>query len=132
MEDNERVGEQITWENPNYRINFVKPCLTDKKKKMADAKLIDFQMNAKDMCELLINSRQFDNVNFSENLGVARIEWMGKTITLFNTGEITIRSAENLEDVKNTVEKICSILSRLKPAKEKKEEEKYKPGKVEM
>ncbi len=125
----EIIGEEIEVKTPEYRINFIRPCLTDRKKKMADAKLLGMGIDPKDMVELLMNCRQFDNVSYSEKLGVARIEWQGKTIMVFNTGEITIRSAESIEDVKNTVERICSILSRLKPAgKAEEKSRQYRPG----
>jgi|GEM_PF-5957180 ArsR family metal-binding transcriptional regulator len=127
------VGEQITWSTQAYKISYIRPCFTDKSKKMAEARFSESVADSKEMCELLMNSRQFDNVTYSEKLGIARIEWMGKTITIFNTGEITVRSAESIEDVKSTIDKIYGILSRLMVKKEpEKKDRKYKPGEVEM
>jgi len=102
-------GEEIILKTRGYKIDIIKPCTTDRKKKMAEG-VIEKLPNIKDVSEVLVNSKQFDKVVFSPKLGVIKVRLGRKNIVIFDTGRVIIRYAENIDDVKNIIEKIYKII----------------------
>ena len=54
---------------------------------------------------------KFAETRISSNLGVARIQWHGKKITISKNGRIIIRESTNEEDAKATIEFLSRLLA---------------------
>jgi len=97
----------------DIKVTYIRPCVTDAGKVSAETRLVsrgrtssellsDFFDSAR-LCWLLSISRIFSKVKCSEKLGIAKMEFEGKTIVVSKGGRINIRTAEDKEDALRTV-----------------------------
>ncbi|MBU1135205.1 MAG: hypothetical protein KKG13_01660 [Nanoarchaeota archaeon] len=102
-------GESLLVKTKDYELNFIKPCITERKKVLAEVKLRrGFKPEV--LCDIMSKSKLAKHTKCSEDLGIARIEWEGKTILVFASGEINIRRADDKEDALKTANFIKDIL----------------------
>lgn len=102
-------GESLLIKSKDFELNFIKPCITERKKVLAEVKLRrGFRPEV--LCEIMSKSKLAKYTKCSEDLGIARIEWKGKTILVFASGEINIRRAEDKKDALETANFIKDIL----------------------
>ena len=102
-----KEGETVTILRQAYTINYIKPCTMEKGKKMARILL---RKVPKGFLEKLDHSI-FDEFNFFPEMGLAKIRISRKHIMIFQTGEISIRAAENEKDVLETADLFASLLN---------------------
>lgn len=101
------TGESITIiRSKGYTLHYIKPCTMEKGKKMAKVRLENPPKNIFQKLE----KQQFDEMKPFPDLGVAKIRMNGKHIMVFQTGEISIRAAEDERDVLETAELLANIL----------------------
>jgi len=95
----------------NLGMTYIRPCVTEAGKISAETHLgsardgsessSDFLDSSK-LCWLLNLSQIFSGVKCSQNLGIAKIEFNGKTVVVSKGGRINVRTAENKEDALET------------------------------
>jgi len=95
-------------------VLYVQPCASERGKLMADIELtkdVDSHfIDPKTLCSLLeIHRRRFAEMRCSEKLGVAKLRWGGRDISVFKNGKIKIQLAIDREEIL----KIASSVSRL-------------------
>jgi TATA-box binding protein (TBP) (component of TFIID and TFIIIB) len=103
-----KKGEVVTIIKPGYKINFIKPCVTERGKKMAEAFLNVKKLNMDMLFETA--KKAFSSVKYSKELGLIRITFNKKAVLIFDSGKVVIRRAENERDVIETVEKIAGLI----------------------
>ena len=100
-------GETLTIvRRAGYTINHIRPCTMEKGKKMAKVRLAN---PPKDIFSRL-EKEGFDELKSFPELGLAKIKMKGKHIIVFQNGEITIRAADDREDILRTAEILANIL----------------------
>jgi len=104
-----KEGESFLVKSADYDINFIKPCVSDRKKFLAEVKL-KRKFAPKTLCEILEKSRLAKYTKCSEDLGIARISLGQKNIIIFASGEISIRKANDKKDAIDTANFIKSVL----------------------
>ncbi|MBL7206447.1 MAG: hypothetical protein ISS36_02510 [Candidatus Aenigmarchaeota archaeon] len=87
------TGEEVTILRKDYKINYIKPCKTDSDKRMAEANLLNFKMDCKDMYDILKKSGLFGTVKLSEKINTVRAENPG-SVTIFDTGKLSFKRME--------------------------------------
>ncbi|MFH1445356.1 MAG: hypothetical protein ABIF08_02650 [Nanoarchaeota archaeon] len=102
-------GESLLIKSKDYEISFIKPCATTRKKILAEV-MLKHGFKPRALCELISKSKIAKYAKCSEDLGVARIEWEGKTIIVFASGEVSIRRADDKKDAIKTANFIKDIL----------------------
>ncbi|MEW6222696.1 MAG: hypothetical protein AB1476_05260 [Candidatus Hadarchaeota archaeon] len=106
-------------------VVYVQPCASEKGKLMADIELKKEEgegIDAKTLCYLLdIHRRRFSELRCSPSLGVAKLTWKGKEISIFKSCKLKIQRAidkEELLRVGNSVSRlvwgaaICEVCGR--------------------
>ncbi|MFH1821596.1 MAG: hypothetical protein ABH852_04050, partial [Methanobacteriota archaeon] len=73
-------------------VLYVQPCASERGKLMADIELTKEQdaqfLDPKTLCSLLdIHRRRFAEMRCSEKLGVAKLKWGGREISIFKSGK---------------------------------------------
>jgi len=106
-------------------VMYFHPCVKDKTKISADIKLKK-ALNVKSIYKLAKITGLFTNVKYSEDLDLLKFDYKGKTLLMFGNGTVEIRSAENQEDVKETLE----FLDRISKEAVETEEEVKDNGKT--
>jgi len=102
-----RTGESLTIKSRDYTLQYIRPCTMEKGKKMAK---LTIKKMPKDFYQRLEQSDRLCEVKSFPDLGVSKIRLKGKHIMVFKSGEISIRAAENKEDVLKTCELLVNIL----------------------
>ncbi|MBI2674815.1 MAG: hypothetical protein HYX24_00015 [Candidatus Aenigmarchaeota archaeon] len=102
-------GETLIVIRHGFRLNYIKPCMTDRQKRMAEVILNNGRMDPYRMCDTL--SKAFDNVRCSPEIGVARIKIGDMNIMVFDSGRIVIRQAADDAGIIQIAEKIAALLS---------------------
>ncbi len=101
----EKTGETVFHKTKKYSIHTIRPCRRDASKIMAEAKLR--LKKPISMSELKAHLRKkFKKVQYAPNIRAARIDWEGKIIILFDSGEMYVREAKNERDILETVQMI--------------------------
>jgi len=95
-------------------VLYVKPCTSEHGKLMADIELTKDQdsrfMDPKTLCSLLeIHKRRFAEMRCSEKLGVAKLKWSGKEISIFKNGKLKIQQAADRDEIL----RVANSMSRL-------------------
>lgn len=95
-------------------VLYVQPCASERGKLMADIELIrepDVQfIDPPTLCSLLeIHRRRFAELKCSPNLGVAKLKWRGRDISIFRTGKLKIQRALDRDEIL----RIANSISRL-------------------
>lgn len=93
---------------------FVQPCTSERGKLMADIELTretDSRfLDPEKLCSLLrIHRHRFSDLRCSENLGVAKLRWGGRDISIFRNGKIKIQQARDREEIL----RVANAVSRL-------------------
>lgn len=93
---------------------YVRPCASERGKLMADLELTkdsDSQfIDPKALCSLLeIHRRRFSEMKCSEKLGVAKLKWGGKEISIFKNGKLKVQQAMDREEIL----RVAGSISRL-------------------
>jgi TATA-box binding protein (TBP) (component of TFIID and TFIIIB) len=89
------------------KVILIQPCVTDRKKVMADVQLgvlLDLSLLGKNP------PKEFTDMRFSEKLGMAKFSYREKEILLFDNGRMRIKRAKNREDVLKTIDEIVNLL----------------------
>lgn len=85
-------------------ILYVQPCASERGKLMADIELSkdidkDF-FDTKTLCWLLeIHRRRFSELKCSPSLGVAKVKWKGREMSVFRNGKLKIQRAPSREEI---------------------------------
>ncbi len=95
-------------------VLYVQPCASERGKLMADIELVkepDAQfIDPPTLCSLLeIHRRRFAELRCSPNLGVAKLKWKGREISIFKNGKLKIQRALNRDEIL----RIANSVSRL-------------------
>ena len=95
-------------------VLYVKPCTSERGKLMADIELTkdpdSLFMDPKTLCSLLeIHRRRFAEMRCSEKLGVAKLRWGGREISIFKNGKLKIQQAIDRDEIM----RIANSMSRL-------------------
>ena len=101
-------GETVDIKSKEFSISCIKPCGTEEGKVMAEAKLNIPRIGHKRMFELL--RKRFPRVKQSSDIKAARLEWKGRVVVVFDSGEVYIRKAEDREDAISIVKLLYGIL----------------------
>lgn len=93
---------------------YVQPCTSERGKLMADIELtkeIDSRfLDPRKLCSLLrVHRHRFADLRCSENLGVAKLRWGGRDISIFRNGKIKIQQATDREEIL----RVANAVSRL-------------------
>lgn len=95
-------------------VLYVQPCVSERGKLIADVELgkgsnVHF-IDPEVMCSLLqIHRRRFAELKCSPSLGVAKVKWKGREISIFKNGKLKIQRVLN----ENEVLRIATSMSRL-------------------
>lgn len=103
-------GEEITFLGKGYKVNYIKPCLTDKKNKIVEAKLLNLHVSLRRIYNILKKSGLFDKLDISEKIGIVRAYKDSETITIFDAGRITFKKADNEKNVIDTINNLNRLL----------------------
>ncbi|MFP4654650.1 MAG: hypothetical protein ACLFMM_03070 [Methanohalobium sp.] len=99
-------------ESSDYNITLFQPCVDDPNKYIAQSRFgRTISMNV--LCRILQNNLRFGlivQLSCSEKLGVARFDFMDKTIILYKSGKIDIRKSSGEEDARNTMEHVETMV----------------------
>ena len=94
-------------------ILYVQPCAAERGKLMADVELREATAQFIDpptLCSLLgIHRRRFAELKCSPSLGVAKLKWKGREISIFKNGKLKIQRALDRDEIL----KIANEVSRL-------------------
>lgn len=95
-------------------VLYVQPCASERGKLMADIELTDEPdaqfFDPETLCLLLeIHRRRFAELRCSAKLGVAKIKWGGRGISVFRNGKLKIQQAIDRDDIM----RIANSVSRL-------------------
>lgn len=101
-------GETVAIRTREFSIRCVRPCGTEEGKIMAEARLNIPKIGHKRMFQLLRS--RFPRVRQSSDIKAARLEWKGRVVIVFDTGEVYIRKAEDKEDAVRIVKLLSGIL----------------------
>ncbi len=115
MEPPAAKGETVIVIRPSrFRLRYIRPCMTDRQKRMAEVILNTGKMDPCSMCDIL--SSHFTSVGCSPELGIARVQEGEKIIMVFDSGKVVIRQARDEEDILMTAERLADIFLRGKAA----------------
>ena len=104
----ETDGETLILKSQLFEVMFIKPCETDKGKKMAEIQLkIPKPWDLDELCASLRDN--FLDVKCSQELGTAKAAYAGKTLIFNLEGKVTVQKAENEEDVAKTAVYLADI-----------------------
>jgi len=96
-------------------VLYVQPCVSERGKLMADVELKREEAKAQlidpaTLCSLLeIHRRRFAELKCSPSLGVAKLKFKGREISIFKNGKLKIQRALNREEIL----RIANSVSRL-------------------
>lgn len=95
-------------------VLYVKPCTSERGKLMADIDLKSGEAEYIDsgtLCALLeIHRRRFSELKCSRNLGVAKLMWKGREISIFKNGKIKIQRALNREEILRVANSVARLI----------------------
>jgi hypothetical protein len=95
-------------------VLYIQPCASERGKLMADIELsqeIDVEFfDPKVLCSLLeIHRKRFAELRCSSSLGVAKVKWRGRDMSVFKNGKLKIQRAPTREEIL----KMANAMSRL-------------------
>lgn len=96
----------------------IHPCTTERGKIMVDTRFSSGELGQVEkffdfssLCSILDAYKdRFQETKCSPSLGIARVEWKGKAISIFRNGRVKIRRVVDEEDAKRTVKFLASVL----------------------
>lgn len=89
-----------------YEITEVSPCGTQKGKVMGEIKLwVD--IDKKDFCRII--KEKIKGAKCSEDIGVARFEYDGMSVTLFDDGVVSILKGKDKEKINEVAEFLYNV-----------------------
>lgn len=95
-------------------VLYVQPCTSERGKLMADIELRSGETECIDsgtLCTLLeIHRRRFSELKCSRNLGVAKLRWKGREISIFKNGKIKIQRALNREEIIRVANSVARLI----------------------
>jgi hypothetical protein len=85
-------------------ILYIQPCASERGKLMADIELskdIDAEFfDSEVLCSLLeVHRKRFAELKCSPSLGVAKVKWRGREISVFRNGKLKIQRAPTREEI---------------------------------
>lgn len=95
-------------------VLYVQPCASERGKLMGDVELVKEPnpqfLDPSTLCSLLeIHRRHFSELKCSPSLGVAKLKWKGREISIFKNGKLKIQRALDREEIL----RIANSVSRL-------------------
>lgn len=95
-------------------VMYVQPCASERGKLMADIELTkeptDMFIDPETLCSLLeVHRRRFAELKCSPSLGVAKLKWKGREISIFKNGKLKIQRALDRHEIL----RIANSVSRL-------------------
>lgn len=95
-------------------VLYVQPCTSERGKLMADIELRSGETECIDsgtLCTLLeIHRRRFSELKCSRNLGVAKLKWKGREISIFKNGKIKIQRALDREEIIRVANSVARLI----------------------
>jgi len=97
-------------------VLYVQPCVSERGKLMADIELKreEFETQALEpatLCSLLeIHRRRFSHLKCSPNLGVAKLVWKGREISIFKNSKLKIQRALDKEEILRVANSVASLV----------------------
>ena len=96
-------------------VLYVQPCASERGKLMADIELTekaDFPfIDPATLCSLLeIHRRRFAEVRCSEKLGVAKLKWGGREISIFRNGKMKIQQAIDRAEIMRVANSVSRLI----------------------
>lgn len=93
-------GETVVLKSSDYTLTYLKPCVTERGKKLARVRM-KVTPDLKSLKENL--EGEAEEIGLSPDLGLLKFTFQGKKILMFRTGKVVIRKAEDRKDVMETV-----------------------------
>jgi hypothetical protein len=95
-------------------VMYVQPCVSERGKLMVDIELSkrpsDHFIDSETLCSLLdVHRRRFAELKCSRDLGVAKLKWKGKEISIFRNGKLKIQRVIDRDEIL----RVANSLSRL-------------------
>jgi len=95
-------------------VLYVQPCTSERGKLMADIELRSGETECIDsgtLCTLLeIHRRRFSELKCSRDLGVAKLRWKGREVSIFKNGKIKIQRALNREEIIRVANSVARLI----------------------
>jgi hypothetical protein len=97
-------------------VLYVQPCVSERGKLMADIELkreeVDTQaLDPATLCSLLeIHRRRFSHLKCSPSLGVAKIVWKGREISIFKNSKLKIQRALDKEEILRVANSVARLV----------------------
>lgn len=97
-------------------VLYVQPCVSERGKLMADIELkreeVDTQtLDSATLCSLLeIHRRRFSYLKCSPNLGVAKLVWKGREISIFKNSKLKIQRALDKEEILRVANSVARLV----------------------
>jgi hypothetical protein len=97
-------------------VLYVQPCVSERGKLMADIELkreeVDTQaLDPATLCWLLeIHRRRFSYLKCSPNLGVAKLVWKGREISIFKNSKLKIQRALDKEEILRVANSVARLV----------------------
>jgi hypothetical protein len=97
-------------------VLYVQPCVSERGKLMVDIVLKKEELGAQaldsaTLCSLLeIHRRRFSNLKCSPNLGVAKLVWKGREISIFKNSKLKIQRALDKEEILRVANSVARLV----------------------
>ncbi len=96
-------------------VMYIQPCASERGKLMADVELAKEPtgqfIDPETLCSLLeIHRRRFAELKCSPSLGVAKLKWKGREISIFKNGKLKIQRALDREEILRVANSISRLI----------------------
>lgn len=97
-------------------VLYVQPCVSEKGKLMADVELKREEaraqlLDSQTLCSLLeIHRRRFSELKCSPNVGVAKLKWKGREVSIFKNGKLKIQRALDKEEILRVANSVARLI----------------------
>lgn len=96
-------------------VVYVQPCVSERGKLMADIELTKEPsgqfIDPETLCSLLdVHRRRFAELKCSQSLGVAKLKWKGREISIFKNGKLKIQRALDRDEILRTANSLSRLI----------------------
>jgi hypothetical protein len=96
-------------------VMYVQPCVSERGKLMADIELTkkssDHFIDPETLCSLLdVHRRRFAELKCSRDLGVAKLKWKGREISISKNGKLKIQRALDRDEILRTANSLSRLI----------------------
>jgi len=102
-----QTGEEITLKKRAFTLSYIRPCTTKPGTLTAEAQL-NRSFGKAEVCDLI--AAKWPGADLNPEIGVAIIDKLGNSISVFSSGKVNIRSAKDAEAILGIIKQVCAAL----------------------